>query len=199
MKAILSLLLIAAGAGYLFHDQIQTWMHLLRAGSEETYYLRAALQTTNPDGTVVRWSPGQPLHITTQARAAEGALALTDGTNILQVPRNTLTRDANEAATLLQTNLVSENTARMEAARQANREFVPNSQDSYPNRSGPVFTASAPVYYYPVPVYVAPAAAPGPPARNRLVPTNNNPGATAPIARPVHRDNNPRPSPTLGG
>ncbi len=203
VKAILSLLLIAAGAGYLFHDRVQTFLHLPRAGSEEVYYLRAAHQTTNPDGTVVRWHPGQPLHVTAQARAAEGAVALTDGTNVLQVPQNALTRDANEAATLRQTNLVSENTARMQAeqqaARQANREFAADSQISYPYPPGGVVTSSAPVYYCPVPVYVAPAAPPNAPVRNRPVATNNNNQVPSmPPPRPGHRDGVPRPNPTPG-
>ncbi len=142
VKIFLLLLAASAGAGFLLHDQLPAWLRQACGGVAEVYYLRAAQRSTNPDGTVVNWPLGQPLRTTTQAKAAEDAVALTDGTNILQVPRNVLTREANEAASLRQSDLVSQN---------AVAPPLTDVQGPQTYSSGTVATANAaPVYYGPV-------------------------------------------------
>ena len=180
MKIFLLLLAASAGAGFLLHDQLQAWLQRTRGGVAEVYYLRAAQRSKNPDGTIVNWPLGKQLRTTTQASAAEGAVALTDGTNVLQVPRNALTRDANEAATLRQNDLVSQNAAPAQLA---------DVQGPWNYSVGPVATANAaPVYYGPIYV-VTSHATPAPQTRNKV--------SAMVTARPLPVNNRPvRPTPT---
>ena len=181
MKILLSLFAAAAGAGFVFHDQLQAWLRPTHGSVAEVYYLRAAQHSTNPDGTVVNWPAGQPLRTTFQAAAAEGAVALTDGRNVLQVPRNALTRDANEAAALRQDELVSQNAAAASIAEIG----IPSTY-----RSGPVTTANAaPAYYYPTYV-VTVQATPAPQVHHRV--------HAVEVSRPLTNSHPPRPIPTPG-
>lgn len=171
MKALLLLLATAAGAGFVFHEQLQTWLR--PPPPDEVYYLRAGYRTTNLDGSVVSWSPGQALRLTHQASAAAGSVALTDGTNVLQVSRNALTRDVNDAASLRRTDLANQSAARLAAeqdlARQANESYLAGLQSR--NLQVPAVVSPGPVYY------------------NHVYIVNSTPAPALPIYRqaaPVH-------------
>ena len=111
MKAITLSLAAISGAGFLFHNQLQSLVHQASRGTpgavqlhqapEGVYYLRTAYTFPVP-GRMMRWSAGQELRAATNASAANGMVALTDGQNTAAVPETAVTQDMDAAAILRQ-------------------------------------------------------------------------------------------------
>ena len=134
MKAISLSLAAISGAGFLFHNQLQSLVHPGSRGApgaaqhhqapDGVYYLRTAYTFAVPGGTT-RWSAGQELRTAANTLATNGMVTLTDGQNSATVPETATTQDMDDAATLRQLEASSQNAVRQQAAATQPAQAVP--------------------------------------------------------------------------
>ena len=125
MKALSLSLAAISGAGFLFHNQLQSLIHPENRGTlgsiphhqapDGVYYLRTAYTFAVPGGTT-RWSAGQELRTAANTLATDGMVTLTDGRNSAPVPESAVTQDMDDAAALRQLEVASTSAVRQQAA-----------------------------------------------------------------------------------
>ena len=135
MKAISLSLAAISGAGFLFHNQLQTLVHRGMPGSAQhhqapagVYYLRTAYDFPTSGGTA-RWAAGQELRTTEDTLATNGMVTLTDGRNTATVSETAVTQDMDDAAALRQLEASNQNTARQQTVSQPPAAVAAPGQD----------------------------------------------------------------------
>ncbi len=134
MKLVTLSLAAISGAGFLFHNQLQSLVHQGSRGTSGSvqhhqapagvYYLRTAYTFAGPGGTT-HWSAGQELRTAADTLVTNGMVTLTDGQNSAPLPETAVTQDMDDAATLRQLEASSQNAVRQPAAAPRQPPTVP--------------------------------------------------------------------------